>query len=135
MDGAQHGITLTGPDPKTLIEPISVDEIRKAVSTRLRNWADRANQSDDPEWNLPLSHKAYVVEMMCRAMYTLSCGNICSKQFAVAWALDAFPEPWRSLVDLYQDWRTDAATPEPSIILEVRRFVHWAASHAGLAAQ
>ncbi|SDO78926.1 protein of unknown function [Paenibacillus sp. yr247] len=130
----EHGITLIGPDPKTLIEPISVDEIRLAVSVRLRDWADWANQLDDPAWRLPLSHKAYVVETMCRAMYTLMCGDVCSKQCAVAWALETFPEQWRSLVDQSRAWRTDTTLPEPNIISEVMRFVHWVSSNAGPAA-
>jgi predicted nucleotidyltransferase len=130
----EHGITLLGPDPKNLIEPISVDELRSAVSVRLRDWADWANQLDDPDWRLPLSHKAYVVETMCRAMYTLVCGDICSKPCAVTWALETVPEPWRSLVEQTRAWRTDPTPPDPNIISEVMRFVHWVASKAGLAA-
>jgi predicted nucleotidyltransferase len=129
----EHGITLIGPDPKTLIEPISVDELRAAVSFRLRDWVKWANQFDDPDWRLPLSHKAYVVETMCRAMYTLVCGDICSKPCAVTWALETFPEPWRSLVEQSRAWRTDTTPPGPKIISEVMRFVHWVASKAELA--
>jgi len=124
----EHGITLIGPDPKTLIEPISVDELRAAVSVRLRDWADWANRLDDPDWRLPLSHKAYVVETMCRAMYTLVCGDVCSKPCAVAWALETFPEPWRSFVERSRSWRTDSISPDPNIISEVMRFVHWVVS-------
>ncbi|MEV5026642.1 aminoglycoside adenylyltransferase domain-containing protein [Paenibacillus sp. LPE1-1-1.1] len=123
----EHGITLFGPDPKNLIEPISVDEIRAAVSNRLRDWADWANQLDDPNWYLPLSHKAYVVETMCRAIYTLKFGEVCSKQRSVKWALEILPERWRSLVDQSQAWRTDTRLPDPSIISEVMQFVHWVA--------
>ncbi|WP_169088978.1 aminoglycoside adenylyltransferase domain-containing protein [Paenibacillus sp. PL91] len=128
----EHGITLIGPDPKNLIEPISVDEIRVAVSNRLRDWADWANQLDDPNWYLPLSHKAYVVETMCRAIYTLKFGEVCSKQCSVKWALEILPERWRSLVDHSRAWRTDTTLPDPSIISEVMQFVHWVASKAGL---
>ncbi len=126
----EHGIPLFGPDPKTLIEPVSADELRAAVSVRLRDWADWANEPDDPAWRLPLSHKAYVVETMCRAVRTLACGDICSKPRAVRWALETFPEPWRSLVELSRAWRTDTSLPDPAVIGKVRRFVHWAASQA-----
>ncbi|WP_307309868.1 aminoglycoside adenylyltransferase domain-containing protein [Neobacillus driksii] len=132
----EHGITLIGPDPKKLIEPISVEELYSAVLVRLRDWVDYANQLDDPTWRLPLSHKAYVVETMCRVMFTLDCGDICSKPHAILWALETFPEPWRSLVERSQSWRIDNVTsPDVNIISEVMRFVHWVASKAGLSKQ
>src|SRR5207247_1945094 len=121
------GVTLLGPDPRTLIDPIARDELRAAVRNRLRDWADWADQPDDPDWLLPCGHKAYVVETMCRALYTLACGELSSKPRAVAWALETFREPWRSTVGRSRAWRTDNA-PDPTSVPEVRRFVRWAAS-------
>src|SRR3712207_3141177 len=54
----ERGVTLIGPEPQTLIEPIMGDELRAAARARLRDWADWANQPDDPDWLLPLKHKA-----------------------------------------------------------------------------
>jgi len=121
------GVTLLGPDPRILIDPIAVDELRAAVRSRLRDWADWAGQPDDPDWLLPRSHKAYVVETMCRALATLACGRLLSKPRAVAWALATLPEPWHSTVEQSQAWRTDN-TADPAIVAEVMRFVRWAAS-------
>jgi hypothetical protein len=123
----ERGLTLLGPDPRTLIDPISADELRAAVRARLRDWADWASQPDDPDWLLPRAHKAYVVETMCRALSTLACRQLQSKARAVAWALEALPEPWRSIVERSRAWRTDN-TLDPAIVPEVMRFVHWAAS-------
>jgi Domain of unknown function (DUF4111)/Nucleotidyltransferase domain len=120
------GVTLLGPDPHTLIDPISTDKLRAAVRDRLCDWADWANQPDDPDWLLPRSHKAYVVETMCRALATLACGKLQSKPRAVASALASLPEPWRSLVEQSQVWRIDS-TPDAAIVPEVMRFVRWAA--------
>jgi hypothetical protein len=123
----EHGIVLFGPDPKSLIAPITRDDLRNAVRARLPDWADWARQVDDPDWRLPRSHKAYVVETMCRALYTLACGGVPSKPQAVVWALATLPEPWRSLVQRSQTWRTDA-TYDPAIVSDVRAFVLWAAA-------
>jgi hypothetical protein len=123
------GVTLLGPDPRSLIDPIAADDLRTAVRTRLRDWADWANQPNDPDWLLPRDHKAYVVETMCRALYTLACNQLPSKPRAVAWALATLPEPWRSTVERSQAWRTNT-TPDPAIVPEVMRFVGWAASMA-----
>jgi predicted nucleotidyltransferase len=123
----EQGMTLLGPEPKTLIDPISSGELREAVRSVLKIWTEWVADPDDPDWLLPLSHKAYVVETMCRALYTLECGELCSKPSAVAWALETIPEPWRSLVERSQRWRTDD-TRDLSVTPEVMRFVEWVAS-------
>jgi hypothetical protein len=127
----EHGIPLLGPDPQTLIDPVSPDEIRAAVRARLKDWAAFANDLDDPEWQSHLGHKAYVVETMCRAIYTLQTGELQGKPQAVEWALQNLPEPWRATVERSKSWHNDPA-PDPSVIPEVRAFVLWAASQAEL---
>jgi hypothetical protein len=123
----EHGVALLGPDPQSLIDPISSEDLRAAVRARLRDWGDWANRPDDPDWLLPRRHKAYVVETMCRALYTLACGELSSKERAVAWAIETLPRPWRLTVERSRAWRTDD-TIDPAIAPEVRRFVLWAAS-------
>lgn len=130
----ERGITLFGPDPNAIFDPVSRDELRAVVRARLRDWADWANQPDHPDWQLPLGHKAYVVETMCRALCTLVTGELPSKPRAVAWALANLPEPWRSTVERSRAWRGDK-TREPAIVPEVLRLVCWAASEGEDAAQ
>jgi hypothetical protein len=81
---------------------------------------------DNPEWQWPRSHKFYVVETMCRALYTLAHGEIGSKPQSVAWARQSLPEPWRGLVERAQAWQNDR-TMDESLIKPVRGFVLWAA--------
>ncbi|HZG83698.1 aminoglycoside adenylyltransferase domain-containing protein [Paenibacillus sp.] len=129
----EHGISLWGPEPRTLIDPVSTEDIRRAVSVRLQDWSEWAEWASDmehPAWLLPLSHKAYVVETMCRALYTLETGGLCSKRHAVDWACAMLPDPWRRLVRQSRAWSTNLAIPERSVISEVARFVRWAASMA-----
>ena len=123
----EFGIALRGPDPKTLIDPISTKAIIETVRHRLDDWVEWANDVDDPDWRLPRSHKAYVVETMCRALYTLTCGTLPSKVQAVAWALETLPEPWLTLVKCSQVWRTDD-TVDLAINPQIRQFVLWVAS-------
>jgi predicted nucleotidyltransferase len=123
----EHGMPLLGPDPNTLIDPISVDEVREAVRAVLRDWVEWAGDPDDPDWLLPLSHKAYVIETMCRALYTLDRGELPGKPRAVAWALELLHEPWRSLVERSQQWRTDD-TSDSNAAPDVASFIYWTAS-------
>ena len=121
----EKGIALIGPDPKTLIDPISPEELRDAVRLRMREWATWAANPHDPEWLPPRSHQAYVVETTCRALYTLAFGELVSKQKATEWAVSALPGPRRGLVETAVASRADA-TPDGATIEDVLRFVQWA---------
>jgi Domain of unknown function (DUF4111) len=122
----EAGVTLLGPEPHTLIDPIAGAELGTAAGSRLRDWAAWADQPDDPEFLLPRSHQAYVVETICRALYTVARSQLVSKSRAVAWAIAALPEPWPALVEQSQIWRTDQ-TRDSGSVPEVLRFVQWAA--------
>jgi len=123
----EHGVALLGPDPESLIDPISSEDLHAAVCARLRDWGDWASQPDDPDWLLPRRHKAYVVETMCRALYALKYGDLPGKEHAVAWALEELSDPWRTTVVRSRSWRGDD-TPDASTVPEVRRFVRWVAA-------
>jgi hypothetical protein len=123
----ERGITLLGPDPRTLIAPVSREDLRAAIRDRLRDWADFARRPDDPEWRGHRGHKAYVVETMCRALCTLATGELPTKPQAVAWALATLPAPWRGLVERSRAWRGDPA-PDESLNAEIQRFMLWAAA-------
>ncbi len=120
----ERGQTLLGPDPKTLIAPISAEDLRAASRARLHDWADFANRPDDLGWQEHLGEKAYYVETMCRMLHTLATGAAQTKPQAVAWALATLPEPWRTTVKRSQAWRGDQ-TRDDAPNSEVRRFILW----------
>jgi predicted nucleotidyltransferase len=123
------GVTLFGPEPQTLIDHVSRDEILAAVRSNMTRWVEWINDPDDPEWLLPRGHKAYVIETMCRILYTLATGELVGKPQSVAWALKILSEPWRATVARSQVWRNDQ-TVDLSIAPEVRAFVRWTAARA-----
>jgi predicted nucleotidyltransferase len=123
----ESGVALLGPDPRSLIDPISAQELRDAARRRLREWATWASDPHDPEWLPPRSHQAYVVETMCRALYTLAFGEPVSKRKAAEWAVSALPQPWRAVVKKAVARRADE-TPDDGTIADVLSFVHWIAS-------
>jgi hypothetical protein len=123
----ERGVALLGPDPRTLIDPVSAEALRAAVRTRLRDWSDWADAPDDPAWLERRGAQAYTVETICRALHTLATGTLESKPRAVAWAIEALPAPWRNLVQRVRIGRTDDAC-DPAPVPDVLRFVKWAAS-------
>ena len=123
----ESGIALLGPDPRSLIDPISAEELRDAARQRVREWATWAADPHDPEWLPPRSHQAYVVETMCRALYTLALGELVSKRKAASWAGSTLPGAWRALVEKAIAMRADD-TPDETTVETVLRFVQWVAA-------
>jgi hypothetical protein len=125
----EHGITLYGPEPQTLIDPISTIKIKQAIRGLLGYWVAWAQEPDDPDWLLVKGHQAYVIETMCRALYALDSGELAGKAKAAAWASAALPEPWRALVTESQTWRTSKVIDADNAKVMLA-FVHWAAVQA-----
>jgi predicted nucleotidyltransferase len=111
----ESGVTLLGPDPRTLIDLISSEELRGAARQRLRDWAEWAAAPDDTDWLPVRSHQAYVVETMCRALYTLAFGELVSKRKAVEWALSVLPQSWRALLEEAVAGRADDSAAPDSV--------------------
>lgn len=70
------------------------------------------------------SHKAYVIEPVCRALYTLVHRELSSKPRAVQRALDTLPGPWHSTVAFYGGTLPQWRTAPPRIPPSTPRCVH-----------
>lgn len=124
----EHGVTLVGPDPKTLIDPISAAELRAAVAAELRSRIEHwAGADEPPSWLDTRYYQAFEIETICRALYTLEFAQLPTKPQAVTWALKSLPEPWRTLIEWSQKHRADK-TAGSAMIPEIMRFVRWAES-------
>jgi hypothetical protein len=101
----ERGITLLGPPPRTIIEPISHDEFIQSVRDHVRSWL---------EWVAPMRTRgaqAYAILTLCRALYACTCGEQTSKRQAALWAAAALPE-WSALILSALAWRQAAAVDE-----------------------
>jgi predicted nucleotidyltransferase len=88
----EHGITLLGPSPRTLIDAISAEEYVEAVRAYLARWRE------PPAAAATRAPQRYAVLTMCRGLYSLSHGRPTSKNRAARWAQAAFPE-WAPTID------------------------------------
>ena len=95
----ENSITLFGPDPQTIIQRISKDEFLKAVKSHVFNWRNWVSHT-----KTSLSYQAYAVLTICRAVYTLTNGQLVSKKRAAEWAINHFPE-WKELINNALSWR------------------------------
>ncbi len=117
----EHGVVVWGPSPKTLIDPVSPDELRMAVCDRLLDtWLARLAELD---WLRPRHYQAFAVLTLCRALYTLSHGDVVSKPKAAAWALQALDPRWQPSIERALIWRRQH---EPDDLTETLDFLHFA---------
>jgi hypothetical protein len=126
----EHGVTLTGPDPKSLIDPVTPDEMRWAAGEEIR-W--RLAHWRDGIWPMSeMAHRgaqAFEVETVCRAVHTADAGQAASKRVAVDWALRILPERWHGLIVWSQRHKKER-TRDPTRVPEVLEFLAWAVSEA-----
>ena len=95
----EQGTVLLGPDPKTLIEPVSPEDIRHAVKGVLQEWW--LPMLEDPSWlkNHGSEYHAFAILTMCRALYAMKHGTIVSKPMAARWAQKELGERWGQVIE------------------------------------
>ena len=95
----EMGVVVEGADPKTLIDPVSPDDIRGAVLGILQEWW--FPMLHDPSWlrDHGSKYQAYAVITMCRVLYALEHGTIVSKPSAIRWARETLSSPWREVIE------------------------------------
>jgi predicted nucleotidyltransferase len=116
----EHSPALFGPDPKTLIDPISPDELRHTVVDLVGSWT---RSLENPSWLRLRNYQAFAVLTMCRMLHTLETGDVATKPVAAAWARGKLPAPWTGMVDRALEWRRDHAPDDMDETLAFIRFV------------
>ena len=117
----ENGRALLGPDPKTLIEPISKEEFIHAVQIQTKDWS---------EWVYHMhtrKSQAYAILTMCRALYASTHGEQVSKRQAAVWAEQELPE-WSQVIKQALVWREawrDEAVDHDATFPETQRFVQF----------
>jgi hypothetical protein len=93
------GVVIEGPSPKTLIDPVSPDDIRGAIKGIMHEWW--FPMLDDPTWlrDGESGYRSFAVITMCRVLHGLEHGTIVSKPNAVQWAREKLDNTWQQLID------------------------------------
>lgn len=112
----EQGIALAGPEPKTLIDPVSPEDIRRSVVGILHEWW--FPMLEDPSWlqEHGAEYHAFAILTMCRALYALKHGTIVSKPTAARWVQDALGERWSQVIERALATRPDK--PDRGLLYE-----------------
>lgn len=93
----EKGVALFGPPPWTLLDPVSRDDLVRAVQQACREW--RGYIKDTRSRN----GQAFAILSMCRALYTVIQGDFVSKKQAALWAETSKPE-WAPVIRQALTW-------------------------------
>jgi Domain of unknown function (DUF4111)/Nucleotidyltransferase domain len=133
----EHGLAVAGPEPRTLVDPVDPNGMRRAGSAIAGMWLEQARV--DPSWLAWLrrrENQAFVVLTLCRLLYTLETGAVASKPGAARWAQPAVGPRWAGLIeralagqhDRTEIPESDADETVALIQHTVDRFRRWEAS-------
>lgn len=121
----ERGITLAGPAPNTLIDPVGPEQLRQAMLAVLRSWA--APLLANPARIQGRGYQSYIVLSLCRILYTLEHGTIASKRVAARWAQASLGPAWAYVIERAWEGRHDpgsaASQEDLSATLALIRFV------------
>ena len=130
----EHGIVLAGPQPKSLIDPVDPDDLRREVReavVEFAEWAPAPTKAGGmSRWKQP-----YLVLNLCRMLHTLETGKIASKKAGGEWALEALDTEWadliqRALGDRADPWERVHQPADPETVERTLAFIDYALGEA-----
>jgi hypothetical protein len=116
----EQGITLSGPPPKNLIEPISPEDLRRAAQAVLEEWW--APMLENPARLKSREYQAYAALTMCRCLYTFEHGTVGAKTVAAVWAKHKLRPAHAALVEQALNWPHGQ---QPDRLAETLDFIRW----------
>ncbi|HEY3947487.1 aminoglycoside adenylyltransferase domain-containing protein [Phenylobacterium sp.] len=126
----EKGVTLAGPPPRTLIDPVTPAMLRAEILQTI----DLILRLELEPMHL-VAWQAFWVGLFCRMLHTLSTGAVWSKKASMAWAQTALDPKWRELIAgaaavRKGDAEQSGQPADPAAVQATRTFARYAADHA-----
>jgi hypothetical protein len=102
------GVTLYGPKPASLIDPVPVKLLQREIYDVMHNWGGEI-LADTERYNNRF-YQGFIVLSYCRMLYDLGTGRPGSKREAAEWAKATLDPSWNGLIDRAWECRPDPAT-------------------------
>jgi len=96
----ERGITLAGPDPKTLLDAVQPEAIRSEIVVAMKE-LERcvvAEIDQPPRWFSMRFGQSFAVLTCCRMLHTWQTGTVQSKHSSAKWAEESLAPEWRELI-------------------------------------
>jgi hypothetical protein len=116
----KKGVVIAGPNPKSPIDPIQPDDLRRAARATLDEWW--APMLSNPTLLCSREYQAYAVLTMCRALYTLAYGDVIPKPVAAQWSQKLLGKSWERLIERALAWPNG---PQPDELEATKEFIYY----------
>lgn len=103
----EKGVTLAGPPPETLVDPIPVESLRREIVEEIGGWGREIIAN--PERYQNHFYQTFIVLNYCRMLHDLHTGFPGSKLAGAEWAKANLEPSWSSLIERAWDGRPDPA--------------------------
>lgn len=107
----EKGVTLAGPQPSRLIDPIPNEALRQEIVATMNEWGNEILAK--PEQIESRFYQTFAVLSYCRMLHDLHIGTIGSKRSGAAWAKANLDQSWADLID-----RAWAGRPNPALSVQ-----------------
>lgn len=108
----EKGITVFGPPPQSLIEPIATADLQREILHTMQSWG--AEMMDDPSPYMSEFYQVFICINYCRMLHDLQHGSINAKAVGVTWALQHLDRRWHELI--INSWQRRRETPPDQAI-------------------
>jgi hypothetical protein len=105
----EGGITLAGPEPRSLVAPVPVEALQQEVLDTMCIWREQLLKNPNELDNR--FYQPFAVLSYCRMLHTLESGTVESKRAGALWAKNALDSRWHQLIQ--RAW--DARPGDPSL--------------------
>jgi hypothetical protein len=125
----ERGVTMAGPPPAALVDPVDPDALRHEVWRKMHAWADELFA--DPAAMNNRWYQPYTVLGFCRMLHTLETGAVGSKPEGARWAQGALDAAWGELIraawaDRPDPWARVHQRADPAWFARTFDFVRYA---------
>jgi hypothetical protein len=103
----EKGVILAGPQPKSLVAPISEELVRAEIFETLNAWGKEI--LGEPSQYNNRFYQSFIVLSYCRMLHDLYRGYPGSKREGAEWAKSVLDPSWSNLIDGAWDGRPDPA--------------------------
>jgi hypothetical protein len=129
----EQGVTLAGPAPALLVDPIPVETLRKHIRATMHDWGQEILSHPDPFNNR--FYQGFIVLNYCRMLHDLHRGFPGSKLAGAQWAKANLDPSWKGLIDRAWNGRPDPAVSsrklaDPQDFKATFEFIHYCRNKA-----
>lgn len=116
----EYGKALIGPEFKSLVKKIDIEEVQKAcVKDLFQEWEPKVR---DKKWLNNSHYQSYMVLNLCRILYTVKCADARSKKLAATWVKAQYPK-WADLINTAENWQYGTEMNLQEEVIEFIKFV------------